>query len=319
MSQPLTTPPPVDTAAEAGPASPSGGTATRPSGRIGIARLLITNRKAAAGLILLSIFVLLALAAPLIFPGDPSIIGRYPLSRPPSLEHLFGTTAKGQDVLALTVHGSRSSLLVGFVVGIAATLVAALVGLASAFFGRTVDDVLSLVTNVFLLIPGLPLLVLLAAFLPQGLTTVIFVLVVTGWAGAARVLRSQALSIRSKDFIAACLVTGERPLRIMFAEMLPNMASIMMGTFLSVVIGAIGAQAGLEFLGLGDTSTVSWGTNLYWASNDGALLKAQWWIFLPSGAAIALVAFALALVNYAVDEVTNPRLRALRSARKESV
>ncbi len=319
MSQPLTTPPPVDTAAEAGPASPSGGTATRPSGRVGILRLLITNRKAAAGLIILSIFVLLALAAPLIFPGDPSIIGRYPLSRPPSLEHLLGTTAKGQDVLALTVHGSRSSLLVGFVVGIAATLVAALVGLASAFFGRTVDDVLSLVTNVFLLIPGLPLLVLLAAFLPQGPATVIFVLVLTGWAGAARVLRSQALSIRSKDFIAACLVTGERPVRIMFAEMLPNMASIMMGTFLSVVIGAIGAQAGLEFLGLGDTSTVSWGTNLYWASNDGALLKGQWWIFLPSGAAIALVAFALALVNYAVDEVTNPRLRALRSARKESV
>lgn len=318
MSQPLTTPPPADTAAEAGPASPSAGTATQPSGRVGLLRLLLTNRKAAAGVVILLIFVLLAVAAPVIFPGNPSLIGKYPLSQPPSAEHLFGTTAKGQDVLALTVHGSRSSLLVGFIVGIGATLVAALVGLASAFFGRAIDDVLSLVTNVFLLIPGLPLLVLLAAFLPQGLTTVMFVLILTGWAGAARVLRSQALSIRSKDFIAACLVTGERPLRIMFAEMLPNMASIMMGTFLSVVIGAIGAQAGLEFLGLGSTATLSWGTNLYWASNDGALLKGQWWIFLPSGAAIALVAFALALVNYAVDEVTNPRLRALRTARKES-
>jgi peptide/nickel transport system permease protein len=318
MSQPLTTPPPVDTAAEAGPASPSGGTATRPSGRVGLVRLLVTNRKATAGLIILTIFILLALAAPIMFPGDPSVIGKYPLSKPPSLQHLFGTTAKGQDVLALTVWGSRASLLVGFVVGFAATLVAALVGLACAFFGRVTDDFLSLVTNVFLLIPGLPLLVLLAAFLPQGSGTVMFVLVLTGWAGAARVLRSQALSIRSKDFVAACLVTGERPVRIMFAEMLPNMASIMMGTFLSVVIGAIGAQAGLEFLGLGNTSTVSWGTNLYWASNDGALIKGQWWVFLPSGAAIALVAFALALVNYAVDEVTNPRLRALRSARKES-
>lgn len=318
MSQPLTTPLPVPEGGEGDPATPSGGTPIKPSGRVGIVRLLLTNRKATAGLIILAIFVVLALAAPLIFPGDPSLIGKYPLSRPPSLQHLFGTTAKGQDVLALTVHGSRSSLMVGFVVGIAATLVAALVGLTSAFFGRSVDDVLSLVTNVFLLIPGLPLLVLLAAFLPQGSTTVIFVLVLTGWAGAARVLRSQALSLRSKDFVAACLVTGERPVRIMFAEMLPNMASIMMGTLLSVVIGAIGAQAGLEFLGLGNTATVSWGTNLYWAGNDGALLKGQWWIFLPSGAAIALVAFALALVNYAVDEITNPRLRALRSARKES-
>ena len=162
------------------------------------------------------------------FPGDPSVIGKYPLSKPPSLQHLFGTTAKGQDVLALTVWGSRASLLVGFVVGFAATLVAALVGLACAFFGRVTDDFLSLVTNVFLLIPGLPLLVLLAAFLPQGSGTVMFVLVLTGWAGAARVLRSQALSIRSKDFVAACLVTGERPVRIMFAEMLPNMASVVM-------------------------------------------------------------------------------------------
>ena len=231
----------------------------------------------------------------------------------PSAEHWLGTTAKGQDVLALTVHGSRSSLFVGLTVGFASTFIGILVGLASAYFGKFIDEALSLVTNVFLLLPGLPLLVILAAFLPPGLGTVILVLVVTGWAGSARVLRSQALSIRSKDFVAAAVVSGERAGRIMFREILPNMASIVMGTLLACVIYGIGAQAGLEFLGLGDASTVSWGNNLFWAGNEGALLTGSWWVFVPSGVCIALVAFALALINYAVDEVTNPRLRKIKT------
>ena len=134
-----------------------------------------------------------------------------------------------------------------------------LVGLASAYFGKFVDEALSLVTNIFLLLPGLPLLVILAAFLPPGLGTVILVLVVTGWAGSARVLRSQAMSIRGKDFVARPSCTGERPRRIMFREILPNMASIVMTTLLGCVIFGIGAQAGLEFLGLGDSAASSAG------------------------------------------------------------
>ena len=274
----------------------------------GLIRGLLGNSKAVAGLIILAIFILVALLAPVIAPGDPTLIKDLG-SQPPSAEHWLGTTGKGQDVFALNVWGARSSLFVGFVVGILATLIGLLVGLASAYFGRTVDNVLSLITNVFLLLPGLPLLVILAAFLPQGMGTVILVLVITGWAGSARVLRSQALSIRGKDFVAASQITGEHWLRIMFREMLPNMASIVMSTFLACVIFGIGAQAGLEFLGLGDVSTVSWGTNLYWASNDGALLTGAWWAFAPPGIGIAMVAFAMALVNYGVDETTNPRLR----------
>ena len=279
-----------------------------PGARRGLARQLVSNRKALFGLGILVLFAVVALLAPVLLPGDPSRITSI-ASQSPSAEHLLGTTAKGQDVLALTIWGSRSSLAVGFVVGTASTLVGILVGLGSAYFRRAVDEVLSLLTNIFLLLPGLPLLVILAAFLPPGAGTVVIVLIVTGWAGSARVLRSQAMSIRSKDFVAAAVVTGERPLRIMFGEILPNMASIVMSTFLGCVIGAIGAQAGLEFLGLGDVSVVSWGTNLYWASNDGALMTGAWWAFAPSGVCIALVAFSLAMVNYAVDEVTNPRLR----------
>ncbi|MFC9771412.1 MULTISPECIES: ABC transporter permease [unclassified Pseudarthrobacter] len=274
---------------------------------------LATNKKALVGMAIMTVFIGLALLAPVLFPGDPSRITAM-ASLEPDADHWLGTTAKGQDVLALTVHGARSSLLVGLTVGFASTFIGILVGLASAYFGRFIDEALSLVTNVFLLLPGLPLLVILAAFLPPGLGTVILVLIVTGWAGSARVLRSQALSIRSKDFVAAAVVSGERAGRIMFREILPNMASIVMGTLLACVIYGIGAQAGLEFLGLGDVSTVSWGNNLFWAGNEGALLTGSWWVFVPSGVCIALVAFALALINYAVDEVTNPRLRKIKTS-----
>lgn len=298
---------PAHPGAPAAPAARGGRQAAR------LVRALARNGKAVAGLLILLAFIAMALVAPLVFPDDPSRIGSGGAT-PPSAEHWLGTTAKGQDVLALTMWGARSSLLVGFVAGILSTVVGIAVGLTSAYVGRRLDDALSLVTNVFLLIPGLPLLVLLAAFLPPGLGTVIAVLVITGWAGSARVLRSQALSIRGKDYIAAAITTGERPLRIVLREMLPNMASIVMTTLLGCIIGAIGAQAGLEFLGLGDANTLSWGTNLFWASSDGALMIGQWWIFVPSGLAIALVAFALALCNYAVDETTNPRLRRPRRA-----
>ncbi|MCW4466338.1 ABC transporter permease [Glutamicibacter sp. MNS18] len=279
--------------------------------RLGLVRMLRTllrNGKAVAGLSILAVFIALALLAPVFFPDDPSRITSAGASAP-SLEHWLGTTAKGQDVLALTLWGSRSSLYVGFAAGILSTVIGVLVGLTGAYFGKSLDEALSLLTNVFLLVPGLPLLVILAAFMPPGLGTVIVVLVITGWAGSARVMRSQALSIRGKDYVSAALVSGERPLRIMIREILPNMASVVMTTLLGCVIGSIGAQAGLEFLGLGDVNTISWGTNLFWATSDGSLMLGQWWIFVPSGLAIALVAFALALCNYAVDEITNPRLR----------
>nr|ACL11839.1 putative ABC-type dipeptide/oligopeptide transport systems, permease components [Arthrobacter globiformis] len=283
----------------------------------GIFRSLIRDPKALAGIALILLFVLLALAAPLIFPGDPSARVAPP-SLPPSPGYPLGTTANGENVLALTIWGGRSSLSVGFAVGILATLVGVAVGLASAYFGGGVDDGLAIVTNTFLLIPGLPLLILLAAFLPPGPATVVIVLVATGWAGAARVLRSQALSLRGKDFIDAAIVVGERPSYVMFREILPNMASVVMTTFLGAVIFGIGAQAGLEFLGLGDLAAVSWGTNLYWSANEGALLTGAWWTFVPSGVCISVVAFALAMINYSVDQITNPRLRARRRGKGKS-
>ena len=275
---------------------------------IGLLASLTRSRRARTGVVILVLLIIAALLAPVISPGDPARITGAPAAAP-SPAHWFGVTPKGQDVLAITLWGARSSLAVGLGAGLLATLVALVVALASAYLGRAVDGLLSVATNVFLLLPGLPLLVVLAAYMPPGWGSTLIVLIVTGWAGAARVLRSQAMSLRGTDFVEAAVVSGERPARIMAGEMLPNMASVVMSTLLGCVNAAIGAQAGLEFLGLGRSDSVSWGTNLYWAATDGALMTGRWWTFVPSGLAIALVAYALALINAGVDEATNPRLR----------
>jgi len=170
--------------------------------------------------------------------------------------------------------------------------------------------------NVFLVMPGLPLMVILASWLPPGPLTLIGVLVLTGWAWNARVIRSQMMSYRGRDFVSAAIVSGERNIRIILIEIMPRMLSLLASSFIGASIYAIGAQVGLEFLGLGDVSAITWGTNLYWASNDLALLTGSWWTFVPTGLSIALVSFGLTLVNFGIDEVTNPRLISERKWRK---
>ena len=178
-------------------------------------RRVLQNRKAVAGGAILLFFALVALLAPVIAPGDPTdFVGRP--HRPPSAEHWFGTTGQGQDVFAQTVWGTRISLGIGLVAGLLATLVGVVVGMTAGYFGGRVDDTLSLVMNVFLIIPSVPLLVILAAFLPPGPLTIVLVLAFTGWAWPARVLRSQTLSLREKDFVASAEVSGEGRARIMF-------------------------------------------------------------------------------------------------------
>jgi peptide/nickel transport system permease protein len=295
----------------AGDNSPAEGSGGRRSTVRSVLRRYTSNRNALAGAAILILICALALLAPIISPGDPNAIVARPRLEP-SLDHWLGTTSSGQDVFAQTIWGARVSLTAGLLVGVLTTVLGALIGMSAGYFGSRIDDSLSLIVNIFLIMPSLPLLITLAAFLPPGFLTIVLVLSITGWAWPARVLRSQALSLREKDFIASAEVSGERSFRIIFVELLPNMLSIVAASFIGSVIYGIGAQAGLEFIGLGDPSVVSWGTNLYWASNNAGLLTGAWWTFVPSGVCIALVAFALALLNYAIDEVTNPRLRSQR-------
>ncbi len=269
-------------------------------------RQMLQNKKATAGLVILAAFALLVAVGPFVV-ADPTAMLATPLA-PPSSEHWLGTTAAGQDVLAQTVVGARTTLGVSFLVGAGVVLLGALVGTTAGYFRGWVDDALSLFTNVFLVMPGLPLMVVIATYLPAGPTTISAILIVTGWAWSARVVRSQALALRNKDWVSAAIVSGESHLRIIVFEMLPNMTSLLVSAFIGAVVYALAAQVGLEFLGLGDSNVVSWGTNLYWASNDGALLTESWWTFVPTGLGVAIVGFGLTLVNFGVDELTNPRL-----------
>ena len=288
---------------------------TRPTrrGRATLAAVM-RNRKALVGVLILLGFAAMAIFAPAISPGDPNeLVARRNLA--PSAEHWFGTTGSGQDVFAQTVWGTRQSLGVGIAVGLLTTALSVLIGMTAGYFGGRIDDLLSLFMNVFLIIPSLPLLIVLVGFLGSGGSIYfILVLALTGWAWGARVLRSQTLSLRDRDFVSAAEVSGESRFRIITGEIFPNMTSLVAANMFGATIYAIGAMAALQFLGLGNPSVVSWGTNLYWAQNNGALLTGAWWTVVPSGVSIALVAFAFALTNYAVDEVTNPRLRAQRLA-----
>jgi peptide/nickel transport system permease protein len=289
-----------------------------PAGRLTGARAWLEairrDRKATVGALLLGFFVLVAAVGPLLV-GDPTALVAVP-HLAPSATHWLGTTGQGQDVLAQTVVGTRVSLLVGFGVGMVVVLVGSLVGVAAGYFGGRVDGALSLLFNVFLVLPGLPLAIVIAAYLPSGPLTVAAVLVITGWAWNARVVRGQTLALRRRDFVAAAVVSGESSFRIITREILPNMTSLLVAQVIGSSVYAIGALVGLEFLGLGDVSAVTWGTNLYWATNDSALLTGAWWTYVPTGVCVALVGFALVMLNSGFDEITNPRLQLERAWRE---
>lgn len=272
-------------------------------------RLVTGNRKASLGLSIVGFFVLLAIFGPIIMRQDPHAFSSDVLL-PPSTTHWFGTTNFGEDVFLQTVVGARFSVFMGLGIGLVTTIVSVLVGLTSGYFLGWVDELLSLVTNVFLVLPTLPLAILLAAFLPnKGPLAIGFVLTITGWSWGARVLRSQTLSLRNRDCVEAARASGESTWRIIFYEILPNQTSIVAAQFFGTVIYVILAETALEYLGLGDITASTWGNMLFSASNNSALLLGAWWWFLPPGLCIAILGAALTFVNFGIDEISNPRLR----------
>jgi peptide/nickel transport system permease protein len=269
--------------------------------------------RAIAGAVILGFFFLLALFGPWLV-RDPS----EPLGRPfdpPSWAFWLGTTGMGQDVLAQLVAGARPTLLFAFGVGAAVVVLGTLIGLTAGTVGGPVDAFLSLLIDIVLVLPGLPLVVVVGAYLSGGAGTVALVLCLTGWGWTARVLRALSLSLKSRDFVAAAAVLGEGRLRIIVAELLPNMVPVVASSFVGATVYALGALVGLEFLGMGDVERVTWGTTLYWARNDVALVTGSWWTFVPTGVCVGLVGIALGLVGSAFDRVANPRLQIPRAYR----
>jgi len=271
--------------------------------------VFLHNKKAAVGICLLLFFVIVAIFAPYIAPYSPTYMGFTPLQMS-SRQHLLGTTAIGQDIFSRVIWGTRLSLFVGIIIGLIATMLSVIVGLTAGYFGGLVDDIFMMITNIFLVIPGLPLMIIIAAYITvKGTVTIVFVISITGWAWGARVLRSQAMTLKNRDFVKASIVVGERPSHVIFSDIFPNMLSLVVANFFGVSLYAVLSEAGLEFLGLGDSSAVSWGTILYWSQNNNAMLFGLWqWMVVP-GLCIALLGVSFALINFAIDEVTNPRLR----------
>jgi peptide/nickel transport system permease protein len=278
-----------------------------PAGRAWLRGLLAP--KVLFGLVLVLFFIVLAIFGPLIDHVNPGDITNARL-QPPSLHHLLGTTQQGQDVLAQVVYGARISIEVGFGAGTLATVWSIIVGLTGGYIAGVGSELLSLFSNVFLVIPSLPLVVILAAYLPNtGSLGIIIVITVTGWAWGARVLRAQTLSLRRRDFVEAARATGESTLKIMLYDILPNEMAIITATFLGSVVVAILTEASIAFLGLSNVTQWSWGTMLYWAQVSGAELARAWWWFVPPGLCIALVGTGLASINFGLDDLINPRLR----------
>jgi len=282
----------------------------------GFLRAVLRSRKALIGLTIFGVFTVMA-AAPHLFTSvtEPNKLA-FPPALPPSADHLLGTTSLGQDIWAQLVYGARQSLVIALVAGFFATVLSVLVGVSAAYLGGLADEVLSMIISIFLIIPTFPLIIILATYAGKGtLTVVLIVLVITGWSYGANQMRAQALSLRNRDFLESARVRGERRTYIILAEMLPTMTSLIVANFLGAALYSVLTAAGLQFLGLGDPNSISWGTMLYWSQNQQALQSGMpLWSIAP-GLCVALLGVSFALLNYAFDEISNPALRPVRRRR----
>jgi peptide/nickel transport system permease protein len=307
----ITAMPPPDAPGAPAPASgPAGRAMPGPARFVGRAvATLWSNSKARLGMIIFGVIVVVAVFAPLLSPHSPAATNFTPYSGPTSVNWL-GTTGLGQDVFSQLIYGTRVSLLVGLGAGALATIIAGTLGLIAGYKPGVIDEVIGFVTNLALVIPGIPLMIILAAYLQgRSVWTIVLVVALTSWATGCRVIRSQTSTLRTREFVTSAAFSGERLLRVAFREILPNMTSLVAASFFSAATAAVLAEASLEFLGLGNPATVSWGTILYAAQQQNALLTGQWLMVLVPGLAIVLLMVSLTLINFGVDALSNPRLR----------
>jgi peptide/nickel transport system permease protein len=266
------------------------------------------NRMGMIGLGSLVSFMAVAVLAPYIAPYDPA---RFFLSenlRPPSWKHPFGTNEAGQDLLSQVLYGSRASLTVGFAASLIAASVGTIVGITAGYFGRLLRDLLMRLTDFFIVIPSLVLMIILAAVLGPSLTSVILAIGLVGWTGTARVVMSQTLTVKEHAFIDASRASGAGDLYILRSHILPNVMPVVFAQTVLVVANSILYEAVLTFLGLGNPSQVTWGQILQFAFVSGAITT-SWWYVLPPGLSIMLVVLAFSLTGYSLDEIFNPRVR----------
>jgi len=271
--------------------------------------LLRQSAPGRAGVLVLAAFATLAVFAPVLAPYDPSERVAAPFTAPDG-EHLLGTNDIGQDILSELFFGARISLGVAMIVATTATVVATIIGLMAGYFGGWVSTVMMRFVDVVLVLPFLPLMLLVATLFGPGVWTQVLVIGLLLWARPARVLRAATLSVRSAGHIEAATWMGASPAYIIRRHVLPRITPIIVAEFVRAANIAILLEAALAFLGLGDPVAKSWGTMLHYAQARAAFLTGAWayWV-LPAGICITLVVLGFALVGFALEQGTDPRLR----------
>jgi len=274
-------------------------------------KVFLRNKKAAVGLAIVLFYVAVAILGPLFLDADPmQRVGRP--HEAPNADELLGTTRMGRDVFTQLIYGTRTSLAVGFFAGLVVVAIGTVLGITAGYFGGKIDEAINFATNVVLVIPQLPLLLVIAAFLGESSPLVIAMIIgVTSWAWGARITRAQTLTLRNREYILASELIGEPARRMIMVELLPNLLSIIGFNFIGSVTYTIITQATIEFLGLGNPMSISWGTMLYHAQNASAITVGAWWEVLVPALAVAGIGVGLSLLNFGVDEISNPRLRTL--------
>jgi peptide/nickel transport system permease protein len=267
------------------------------------------NTKLIIGLTVVLFFLVLAIVGPWLTNGDPFAFG-YPLGEPPSTAYWLGTTSSGQDVFAQFVYGLRSSFIVGAIAACVAASIGMSIGFVGGYLGGVIDDLLSMLTNIVLVIPTLAVLIIVAAYLSVGsLWSEALLIGLTSWPWAARAIRAQTFSLAARDFVNLARLSGRGTIRVIVNEIAPNMSSYLFLVFILLFGGSILTAATLDFLGLGPSQVMSLGLMMNTAVSNAALQLGMWWWFIPPGIAITGIVGGLYVMNVGLDEVFNPRLR----------
>ena len=270
-------------------------------------RVYKQRKSAVFGFVVVVVFIISAVFAPYIAPHSPRVGSGIPFD-PPSKEHWLGTNDVGVDIFSELVYSARVSLTVGFVAASAVVIIGSLIGLISGFFGGFLDEFLMRITEIVLVLPRLPLMIVMAAYLGPGMWTIIFVYSVVGWATLARQVRSQVLSVKESDFVEASRAIGASNSHIIISHIMPNVWGVIIANAIMEVMFAILVEAGLSFLGLGDPVHKSWGVMLYFAQIQGAFLLGTWWWIFPPGVCIALLSSSFNFVGTALNDLFGLKL-----------
>lgn len=267
------------------------------------------NKIGTLGFIMMVSFFIIAFLGPKIYPYSPIDVAAGPAMSKPTPEFLFGTDHLGRDLFGAIISGTKTSLIVGLSAALISISIGTTIGLTSGFIGGRLDGILMRFTDGMMVLPKLPLIMVLSALLGTNIRNIILVIGFTGWTGTARLVRSQALSIRERPYIERAKSIGAGNIYIMYKHVLPNVFPVIFANTILATSSAVLAEASLSFLGLGDPLSVSWGQILNGAFVNGAVSIGAWWYFVPAGLAIILLVLSFTFVGYSFDEILNPKLR----------